>query len=201
MKTTLKIFILGLVMVMALCYANPASAESDFAIDTGSGATASARLNFQIVIPRFVYFRVGSSGAGNIDTVTFRPSAEEVAEGTAGISGDLGSGIVSVSLVSNAGSITITENNNSSGSGLENGSGSSISYAQISTATNNAALPAPTLSDGGGNVSNPVAAGNITNIQTDWTYTYNNPTTDPPEAGTYGGVANGGQVIYTAATP
>ena len=49
MKTKARITLLGLVMIIALCYVNFANAESNSA--TGTGATASARLDFQIVIP------------------------------------------------------------------------------------------------------------------------------------------------------
>ena len=169
MKTTSKIFILGLVMVMALCYANSASAESNFATGgaaASGGAGASVNLDFQITIPSFIFFRVGSSGVV-IDQINFNPSATDVATPgaiTTGTGGDLTGGRVTVRLVSNAGNIRITETNNSIGAGLGDGSGSFISYAQISTATNDPTLPAPTLSDAGGNTSFPTAVGNITNI-------------------------------------
>ena len=205
MKTKARIILFGLVMVIALCYANFASAESNFATGgaAGSGgAGASVNLDFQIVIPQFILFRVGSNAAV-IDQITFSPTATEVATPgaiTGGTGGDLTGGRVTLSLVSNAGNIRITETNNSGGLGLGNGS-SFISYAQISTATTDSDLPAPTLSDAGGNISNPVATGNITNITTDWLYTYTNPAT-PPEAGTYGaGGGTGGRVTYTAAIP
>ena len=206
MKTKARITLFGLVMLIALCYANFAKAESNFATGgaaASGGAGAPVNLDFQIIIPQFIYFQVGTGGAA-IDQIQFAPTASDVATPgaiTAGTGGDLTGGRVTLSLVSNAGNIRITENNNSTGAGLGNGSGSFISYAQISTATNDLNLPAPTLSDAGGNTSFPVAAGNITNIQTDWLYTYNNPAT-PPTAGTYGGsVANGGRVTYTAAVP
>lgn len=199
MKTKARMILFGLVLVIALCYANFASAESSFA--TGAGPqSASVNLDFQIVIPRFVYFQVGTAGA--IDRINFNPTATDVATPgaiTAGTGGDLTGGRVTVRIVSNGGNVTITENNNSGGAGLGNGA-TFISYAQISTTTGDANLPAPTLSDAGGNISNPVAAGNITNIQTNWLYEYTNPAT-PPEAGTYGGIANGGRVTYTAAIP
>jgi hypothetical protein len=204
MKTTSKFFILGLVMVMALCYVNSASAESAFATGAAAqsgGAGASVNLNFQIVIPQFIYFQVGTGG-GTIDQIQFAPTATDVATPgaiTAGTGGDLTGGRVTLRLVSNAGNIRITENNNSGSAGLGNGS-TFISYSQINTATTDPNLPAPTLSDAGGNTSFPVAVGNITNIQTDWLYTYTNPAA-PPEAGTYGGLANGGRVTYTAAIP
>jgi len=197
MKTTFKFFILGLVMVMALCYANPASAETAF--DSGTGAlSAAARLNFEIVIPRFVYFRVGQAGIG-IDTVQFDPTAEQVAEGTAGIVATSGSGDVSVSLVSNAGGVTITPTNNGSGNGLSDGGAIAnyISYGQIDTSSNAGTLSAPALTNAGGTAVSitPNINANVTNISATWTYTYNNPT-NPPAAGNYTG-----QVTYTAATP
>ena len=208
MKTKARVILLGLVMAIAFCYATSVRAESNFATGAAAqsgGAGAAVNLDFQIVIPTFIYFRVGSSGAA-IDQIQFTPTADEVANATAGIAGtggDLGTGIVTVSLVSNAGGVDITESNNSAGAGLGDGAGNYISYAQINTATNDGNLPAPVLSDAGSNsVSIPVTAGNITNRQAQWTYTYDNPAT-PPEAGTYGtgGAATGGRVTYTAAIP
>ena len=206
MKTKARIILLGLVMAIALCYVNLANAESNFAtggVAGSGGAGVAVNLDFQIVIPQFIYFQVGTGGAA-IDQIQFAPTASDVATPgaiTTGTGGDLTGGRVTLSLVSNAGNIRITENNNSAGAGLGNGSGSFISYAQISTATTDPNLTAPILSDGGGNTSFPTAVGNITNIQTDWLYTYTNPAT-PPEAGTYGaGGGTGGRVTYTAAIP
>jgi len=208
MKTKARITLFGLVMVIALCYANFANAESNVATGAAAqsgGAGAAVNLDFQIVIPAFLYFRVGT--IGSVDTILFTPTADEVATAatTTGTGGDLGSGTVTVSVISNAGlgaGVDITETNNSGGLGLgDGGIVNYISYAQINTATNNGNLPAPQLSNGGSNSVNvPATAGAITNRQAQWTYTYNNPVT-PPAAGTYGGAANGGQVTYTAATP
>ncbi len=204
MKTTSKIFILGLVMVMALCYTNSANAESNFATGAAAqsgGAGAAVNLDFQIVIPAFIYFRVGSDLAA-IDQIQFAPTADEVATAatTAGTGGDLGNGTVTVSLVSNAGGVRITETN-SGVTGLADGTGNFISYAQINTGTSDGNLPAPVLSNAASNIVNIApTAGNVTDRQAVWTYTYDNPAT-PPEAGTYGGLANGGRVTYTAAIP
>ena len=189
MKTTSKIFILGLVMVMALCYTNSANADSDFA--TGSPATASVDLDFQIVIPSFIYFRVGT--VGSINTINFSPTATEVATGATinGTGGDAGPGAVNVEVISNGGNITITELNDGGGSGLISASGN-ISYAQIITADTSGNISAPTLSDAGGNTSSIAPAG-VTNLSDVWTYTYTNPAT-PPLPDTYTG-----RVTYTAA--
>jgi len=207
MKTKARIILLGLVMAVVFCYVTSVRAESNSATgaDAASGgAGAVVNLDFQIVIPSFIYFRVGAAGGGNVDIINFAPTDLTPGAITAGTGGDLTGGRVTLSLVSNAGNIRIMENNDSSGAGLGNGSGSWISYAQITTATSDGNLPAPILSNSGGNTSFPTAVGNITNVQTDWLYTYTNPATPatPPAAGTYGvGGGTGGSVTYTAAIP
>ncbi len=210
MKTTAKVKMVGLVLALVLCYFYPAAVSADTGVATGAaaqtgGAGAAANLDFQITIPSFIVFRVGTAGSGNIDTIQFNPAAADVAAGTAGIAGtggDVGGGIVNVSLISNDGLVTITEDNNSAGAGLGDGGGEFISYGQINTADSGAGgIAPPTLSDGGGNGSAIAATvGTITARTSTWTYTYDNPAT-PPAPGTYGGAGNGGRVTYTAAIP
>jgi hypothetical protein len=120
----------------------------------------------------------------------------------AGTGGDVGSGRVTVSLISNSGAVTITETNNGGGNGLANGGTDYISYAQINTTdSGTGGIAPPPLSNGGGNsVAIATTSGNVTVRDSQWTYTYDNPATPPP-AGTYGGQANGGRVTYTAAIP
>jgi len=211
MKTKARIILLGLVMAVVFCYATSVRAESNFVtgVPAQSGGTgAPVNLDFQIVIPAFIYFQVGSIGI--TDTIQFTPTATEVASSTPGIaatlaSGDVGNGTVTVSLISNgslAGNgVNITQTNNG-GSGLGDGAGNFIPYTRIITTTNNGALPAPPLSNAGPDTVNIAnTSGNITDRQAQWTYTYNNTAT-PPEAGTYGaGGGVGGSVTYTAAIP
>jgi len=153
MKTKARIILLGLVMVIALCYVNLARAESNFA--TGAGPqSAAARLDFQITIPKFVYFSVGQTGVG-VDQIDFTPTVTELTTEavTTGSGGDIGSGTVTVALISNGGGVTITPSNNSGGNGLSDGLATPnyISYAQINSASNDpAGLPAPALSNAGG---------------------------------------------------
>ncbi len=209
MKPTAKVKMVGLVLALALCYFIPATVSAETNVVTGvaaqsGGAGAAARLDFQITIPSFIVFRVGTAG-GTIDTIQFNPSAADVAAGTAGIAGiggDVGGGVVTVALISNGGGVTITETNNSGGNGLGNGGGAFISYGQINTADSGAGgIAPPALSDSNNNTSAIApTAGSITNRTSTWTYTYDNPAT-PPVAGTYGGAANGGRVTYTAAIP
>ena len=198
----LKKFALAVALAGAALTAQHAGAESTSAAGAGALSTA-ARLDFAVVIPRFLQFRVGSAGA-TIDLITFTVPAANVGDSSviAGTGGDLGAGQVTVIVRANSGQVTITPTNNSVGLGLGNGvAGQTISYANISTASSAAAtLAAPTLSNAGGTATTPTLnAGNVTNRNATWTYTYLNTTT--PNSGTYGTSANGGRVTYTASTP
>ena len=188
---------------IAMCAALPANAESTTV--TGAGAlSAPAHLDFSIVIPRFLSFRVGTVGA-TIDQITFTVPAASVGNSTpvAGTGGDAGGGSASnVSVVGNGGQITITEANNGGGTGLHHATlADVINYNQITTSSSDAVnLNAPTLSNAGGNTSTPVlSASNVTNRTAVWTYGYANTTI--PSAGTYGTNAHGGRVTYTASMP
>ncbi len=183
----------------------PVLAESNSAV--GASPSASARLDFQIVIPGILRFQVGTTGANNVDLIEFQPAGATLGDGTdtaatAG-SGDLGSGGVTVALLSNAGQVTITETNNSGGAGLDNGAGDTIPYTEILTTSGDPTnFAAPTLSDSSSNTSQPPpnVGTKVTVRNTTWTYSYDNSTVYPE--GTYGGVnTQGGRVTYTAATP
>lgn len=187
-----------------------AQAESNF--QTGTGAlTATARLDFQITIPKILYVRVGTGTAmatnPAIDLITFTVPAANIGNGTAvaatATSGDLGNGTVTAQVVGNNGAITFSSTTTGP---LNNGSGDTISYGQIATAvatnTSATALPSPALADGTTTsvALTPNIGTKVTNLDAKWTYAYKNQAIVPP--GTYGGVnTNGGRVSYTAAMP
>jgi len=187
----------------AIAVSQFASAEQTQA--TGAGAlSTNANLDFSLVIPRFLRFRVGTASA-TIDQITFTVPGANVGDSTAvaGTGGDAGGGTAAnVTVVGNGGQITITEANNSTGLGLKHATlAEYINYSQISTASSDAVnLQRPVLSNAGGNTSLPVLnSGNVTNRSAVWTYSYLNTTV--PSAGTYGTNANGGRVTYTASMP
>jgi len=187
----------------AAASALPAGAEST--TTTGNGAlSTTARVDFSIVVPRFLSFRVGTAGVGSIDLITFTVVAANIGNATpvAGTGGDAGAGAETVIVKGNGGQVTITETNNSAGAGLTNGLGDAIPYSQITTTSSDVAnLPAPTLSNASSNTSQPVLnGGQVTNRSATWTYAYANAAF--VGAGTYGGVnTNGGRVTYTASMP
>jgi hypothetical protein len=205
MTTTSRI--LGAAVAAALgagvLAALPANAETTTV--TGAGAlSAPAHLDFSVVIPRFLTFRVGTNTA-TIDQITFTVPGANVGDATpiAGTGGDAGGGsAANVAVKGNGGQITITESNNGTGTGLQHATlTDTIAYTQITTTSSDATnLNAPALSNAGGNTSTPVLnAGNVTNRTAVWTYAYANTTI--PSAGTYGTSAKGGRVTYTASMP
>jgi len=202
----------GATALILATLAIPVASHADSNFTTGTGTiTASAHLNFTVVIPQFVYARV-SSGAtmaanGTIDTVTYTVPAASVGQGafaaTAG--GDISPGVVSAQVIGNGGTVTFTA---TTAGPLSNGvAGQTISYAQMtSAATADAALPslallpAFTLVDGGTASQTLGATAGVTNDSAKWTFTYANA--NIVAAGTYGAtVANNEQVTYTASMP
>jgi hypothetical protein len=197
---------------VALAFASPmlAGAESAFTTGAGSPITAAARLDFQITIPKVLFLQVGTGTANaanaTINQIAFTVPAVNVGDAsvisaTAG-SGDLGNGVVTARVIGNNGNITFTSQTLGA---LGNGSGDTISYAQIGTAvavnTSATALAHPALADAATtSVTLIPAAGKVINRDARWTYTYLNSAVVAP--GTYGGVnANNSRVTYTASMP
>lgn len=183
-----------------------ALAESD--IVSGAGI-ASAKLDFQITIPRVLFLQVGTGTFGvdgtTVDKIDFAPTATDVINATTPISGtggDLTGGAVTARLFGNNGQVSLTS---STLGALNNGGSDTISWSQISTIVapiSGTTLAHPTLADTGTPSVNPTIniGTKVTNLQSTWTYAYLNPAT--AAAGTYGGVnTRNGRVTYTAAMP
>ncbi len=95
----------------------PLLAFGESNLQTGTTAlTATAHVDFSIVIPKILYLRVGTgstytgatpslSSVGTIDAITFSPAAGTVGNGTAvaGVGGDLTGGVETAAIVSNSG--------------------------------------------------------------------------------------------------
>jgi hypothetical protein len=183
---------------------------------TGTGTiSATASVDFSVVIPQVLYLRVGTGSAyaatpsvlannATIDTITFSPAAGTVGNGTAvaGTGGDLTGGVETAAIVSNFGSVTLVA---TATGALSDGAGDSIAYTQITTTasalTSATPLPAPVLSNTTSNtVTLTAPASKMITEDAKWTFSYANAVTVP--AGTYGAtVANNGQITYTATMP
>jgi hypothetical protein len=188
-----KVGTVALVAAMAVPFA--ANAESTFVTGTGSPITTTARVDFQITIPKFLTLQVGSTG-GTIDTITFAPTATDLINGTPvnGTGGNAGPSGVSTVVRGNNGTVSLVAN--TAGplvSGLD-----SIDWSEITTGTSSAGLPAPSIVSGGpGSTASVVAnlaGGRVTNQSATWTYQFLNSVVAPQ--GTYSG-----RVTYTASMP
>jgi hypothetical protein len=207
--------------LLAVTAATPLLCHAESNLQNGAGAlTATAHVDFQITIPKFLFLRVGTgTGAinpvgifstapanlGTIDEITWAPSPAQVGTGAlAGTGGDQTGGVETAIVVANSGAVTLTS---TTGGALSDGAaGDTISWSQIKTTatTNNtvAVLQAPTLLDSGnGSVTvNPNFGTKVVAQDAKWTYSYLNATVPP--AGTYGGVGvQNGRVLYTASLP
>lgn len=192
------------VALFSTFFVTPILADQDSAV--GSGDSASASLDFTISIPTFLVFRLGTAGVGNVDLIDFDlvGGGFEPGSGTpvaaTGASGDLGSGEVTVGILTNLdGNLSTTVT--AAASGLSDGATNTISFDDITT-NSSATLNAPQLTDGisgavttaVSGVTNTLAAGES------WTFSYDN--TVAYEAGTYGGAnVNDGRVVYTVTLP
>jgi hypothetical protein len=188
-----------------------ASAESNFQTGTASPLTATAHVDFQITIPKFLFLRVGTGtgtaagGYGTLATIneiTWAPTAAQVGTGVlAGTGGDLAAGVETAVIVANNGNVSLSSTTSGP---LSDGAGDTISFTKISTAashnTTTTTLAPPALADGATTNTTLTAVGKIVQQDAKWTYTYLNNTSPP--AGTYGGVnVNAGRVTYTASVP
>lgn len=178
---------------------------------TGPTYTLTRNLAFRVIYPSFLFFRVGSPGTGNIDTITFSVNVANVGDsspvpgagGTAVGGTGAGQNQMTVELKANVGSVTLTETNDGGGTGLRNALAESISFARFTTTaaagTGAGGITPPTLSDTGGGTSALPATSGVTNVRADtWSYSYLNNSLEA--VGTYGGVGRG-RVTYTASAP
>src|SRR5580658_1859046 len=205
MRTSL--FIKSVLAAAAVAAPMLAMAESNF--QTGAGPlTATAHVDFQITIPKFLFLRVGTgtgTAAGGyatlatIDEITWAPTAAQVGGGTlAGTGGDLNTGTETAVVVANNGNVTLSSTTTGP---LSDGAGDTISYTTITTTashnTTTTTLAPPALADGATTTTTLTAVGKVVQQDAKWAYTYANATSPP--AGTYGGInTNGGRVTYTA---
>jgi len=172
-----------LVLLSAIAAASlPAAAIADSELAFGgAGTTASADLDFEIIIPSFVYFQVGDPNAGTVDTVQFDLTGLSVGSGT---DVPATAGAVPVVLRSNAANTEIVAD--ISAGAPDDGGGNFIPFTEI-LPTAGGPIPVPAFGGAAINFGGPM------NLTDDWTYTYDNVGSYLP--GTYTTT-----VTYTATT-
>lgn len=181
---------------IALTLPLTASAESQLVVGSGS---ATARLDFRIIIPRVLFLAVGTGNAlpvatdSTIDTLTFDYSStpSDVGNGTASAGQS-----VAVRVRGNNGQVTLTA---ATTGALTNATSDTIDWSEITATSDQTDLPTPALPlTGSGTASNvTLNGGKITNRTANWTFAYKNTNIVAP--GTYG--TTNGRVTYTAAMP
>lgn len=193
-------------LATALFAAFPMVAQAESQFVNGAG-NATAKLDFQITIPRILFLRVGSNNA-TVDLVSFAPAAATLGDSSVvtGTGGDLTGGAVSAQVRGNNGTITLLA---TTAGALNNGAGDTIPYSQIITTptvlTSATALAAPTLANGASAPVTvaPAAGSKVVDRDARWTYTYANNAVVAPGVYGGGGAANtgNGRVTYTASMP
>jgi len=179
-----------------------AVAESDTATGTG-GLSASASLDFKIVVPKVLYLRVGNVGATNINEINFALTPAQVASPGTAVTTNTGGNAtngVSVEVMGNIGVVTLAAN--APTSGLQGGTGNTtiIPYSQIVPSSSDVNLPHPPFGAGAPGLSVPLVHTNgVVKQSATWTFAYSN--SNVLRADTYGGSAQGGRVVYAASAP
>lgn len=177
---------LGLAAALAVIAA-PMTAHAESSRANGAGPiSANARVDFRVVIPRFVSLRVGSPST-TIDMLTFTVPDANLGDGSdiAATGGDVSGSVLTAQVRSNAGDVSLDAN---SAGALTNGT-QSIPWSEILATSSAASLPAPAIDGATETISAPVNGVVVENAE--WTFAYSN--TNVVAAGTYDG-----RVTYTA---
>ncbi len=188
---------------LALALATPLLASAESQLIVGGTASAVARLDFRVIVPRVLFLGVGTGAAtlGNdstINQVTFDYTTNPAGVGTGAAAGSITGNVVPVRVVGNNGQVTLAA---STTGALTNVAGDAIPWSEISATTSLAALPSPVIPNTGAGVASNVTLSSgtkVTDRSANWTFSYANTAVVAP--GTYGTTING-RVTYTAAMP
>jgi membrane-associated PAP2 superfamily phosphatase len=178
-----------------------AQAESNL-----GSASASASLDFQVVIPGLVFLQVGTGAFQeddtNVDEIVFDVQPAQLVSGgsvaATAESGNLGNGRVDVRVWGNIGSLQLSS---SALTKLTDAAGNEIPWSEITVATFGGNAPEHGLFDADGNMSVTLTApgqSKVVNRVGTWTYSYANNAANSEQLseGTYSGT-----VTYTVANP
>ncbi len=177
-----------------------------------AGVAASARLDFNLNIGKFIFLRVGTgaypTASSTVDTVAINTALQ--IPGVAGVPGNgngvaanwngsaptltASSAVLPVEVRSNAGQVSLRATVNTP---LSNGA-VTMPFSRIAITSSDSLLPAPLIPDSGTgagvNVTGTSFANLITQRSANWTFTYTGGVI--PAAGVYNG-----EVRFTASAP
>lgn len=187
---------------LALALATPLLASAESQLVVGGSGSATARLDFRVIVPRVLFLGVGTGAGGlatngAIDTVTFDYTTNPAAVGTGAPAGVITGNVVPVRVIGNNGQVTLAA---STLGALTNATGDTIPWSQITATSSLPALPSPVIPDTGAGLASDVTLSSgtkVTDRSANWTFSYANDDVVAP--GTYG--TTNGRVVYTAAMP
>jgi hypothetical protein len=212
---------ISLVAAAVAVLATPLSALAESDVTSATGAmSATARLDFTVVIPRVLFLQVGTgtslADVTTVDSLNFTVPSATLGDGTdvAGTGGNLTAGAVTVRVFGNAGDIGLTA---TSPGALSTGgtTPSTLPWSEIivtpgtpttpaagytATAIPHPAIPATAVVGTATTITAP--ASKIIRQEGIWTFSYDNSTTYA--AGTYGAGGSSaatGRIVYTASIP
>lgn len=180
-----------LAAALAVATALPMTAEAASNSATGAGPlSTNVTMGFNVVIPRFVFLRVGSEAS--VNTLVYSPTPDDLVTSAtiAATGGDTGpaNSNVTVQVFGNAGNVTLAASNLVN---LTSG-GNNIPTSTLTRSNPSGSIVAPAF---GGNTVLTAVSG-IVNQVGSWRYTWANPASTVYASGTYAGT-----VTYTATTP
>jgi hypothetical protein len=177
---------------IAMAAALPMSSQAATDFDTGAGAlSATADLTFNVVIPRFIFLRVGSAVPATVNTLVFAPTVDEMANSTPilGTGGDATASDVTIVARGNAGNMTLAASNPTN---LVSG-GNNIPVTTLTGTNQTGSIGVPAF---GGSVALTAGGNGVFNQSGTWRYSWTNPAATVYPAGTYVATAT-----YTLSAP
>lgn len=181
----------GLALALAFVFPNVAMAESNQTVGLGS---ATARLDFRVIIPRVLMLQVGTAGVNNVDMVTFDYTTNGGDVGSTTAAAAITGNVVPIRVKGNSGPVTLTA---STTGPLTNATSETIPWTEITSTSSDSGLPSPVIPAtglGAGAAVTVTAGTKVTDRTANWTFSYAN--NNLVSAGIYG-VTNG-RVTYTA---
>ena len=170
-----------LASAVAAALAVPFAAQAASSSNTGAGPISTGvNLNFSVLIPRFISLRVGDAAPLSVNTLSYAPTVDQMANSTpvSATGGDTGPGNsdVTIRVLGNAGNLTLAASNLVN---LTSG-GNNIPTTTLTASNPTGSITVPAF---GGSVGLTASPAGVVNQTGTWRYTWTNPaaTVYPPE--------------------
>jgi hypothetical protein len=187
----MKLMRTTLAAAIAAAAALPMASHAASSFDTTAPLSTTVPLNFNVVIPQFIFLRVGDAGAVPANTLVFSPTVDQMLTPSAvsATGGDVAGTDLTIIARGNAGNMTLGASNLTQ---LTSG-GNNIPVSTLTRSNPTGLIPVPdfnstvTLTAGGNGVFSQSGT---------WRYTWTNETNVVYPPGTYAGT-----VTYTLSAP